>query len=245
MTSRLLYTVFAVVATAATSHAQSNLPSAPLQSGLPSAPLQSGLRSASLPDRPPTMPPPNVDRFRARRHTYAPRPFPRRHPGRKANVGFGYGYGPFIAAPEQEIAEEVVPNGFIHLQMQPGNAEVHIDGLYMGTVDDFRRLIPGRSLEAGEHRVELRANGYESATFTVLISPNETVTYRSDLKAAAAAPERPRSAVTLAEPKTFYVIPGCYAGDRPPQKARLRAGCDASKLRKIPPVVGVMARAQR
>ena len=31
-------------------------------------------------------------------------------------------------------------------------------------------------------------------------------------------------------PKTFFVIPGCYAGDRPPQKTALPQGCDISRL---------------
>jgi hypothetical protein len=31
-------------------------------------------------------------------------------------------------------------------------------------------------------------------------------------------------------PKTFYVIPGCYAGDRPPQSVALPPGCDISQL---------------
>jgi hypothetical protein len=37
------------------------------------------------------------------------------------------------------------------------------------------------------------------------------------------------------KPKTFYVIPGCYAGDRPPERDRIPRGCDVRKLRKIPP----------
>ncbi len=38
-------------------------------------------------------------------------------------------------------------------------------------------------------------------------------------------------------PKTFYVIPRCYAGDRPPERATLAPGCDIARLRTIPPVV--------
>jgi hypothetical protein len=35
---------------------------------------------------------------------------------------------------------------------------------------------------------------------------------------------------TAGPPKTFFVIPGCYAGDRPPKKMALPRGCDISKL---------------
>jgi len=45
-------------------------------------------------------------------------------------------------------------------------------------------------------------------------------------------PEPPK--VASLHPDTFYVIPGCYAGNRPPKPARLPKGCDASKLQEIP-----------
>ena len=35
-------------------------------------------------------------------------------------------------------------------------------------------------------------------------------------------------------PDTYYVIPGCYAGNRPPDPQRLPKGCDAAKLRTTP-----------
>lgn len=37
------------------------------------------------------------------------------------------------------------------------------------------------------------------------------------------------------KPKIFYVIPGCYAGDRPPALEWLPAGCDISKMRVVTP----------
>jgi hypothetical protein len=36
-------------------------------------------------------------------------------------------------------------------------------------------------------------------------------------------------------PRTFYVIPGCYAGDRRPVAEQLPAGCDIARLRIVPP----------
>ena len=35
-------------------------------------------------------------------------------------------------------------------------------------------------------------------------------------------------------PDTFYVIPGCYAGNRRPTEADLPAGCDLARLRVVP-----------
>ena len=52
-------------------------------------------------------------------------------------------------------------------------------------------------------------------------------------KSPAPVPEPPRIAVAHG-PDTFYVIPGCYAGNHPPNPDRLPEGCDLSKLRTLP-----------
>jgi hypothetical protein len=36
-------------------------------------------------------------------------------------------------------------------------------------------------------------------------------------------------------PKTFFVITGCYAGDRPPRKEWLAPGCDPARVRTVGP----------
>jgi hypothetical protein len=213
------------------------LRSASLPDRTPANPIPSTipLRSASLPDRTPTqpIPPPGDDLFRARPRDYAP-DFHRRPRHRHGfPIGLGYGYGPYFVGGEEP--RDAVPEprtGYLHLQMQPGDAQVYVDGFYMGSVDDFRRMMPGRSLEAGAHRVEVRAPGYETTAFNVLIPPNETVSYRTDLERAGGSVR----AVSVAPgvPKTFYVIPGCYAGDKPP-RGRLPRGCDRSRVRVVPP----------
>jgi len=35
-------------------------------------------------------------------------------------------------------------------------------------------------------------------------------------------------------PDTFYVIPGCYAGNRPPNPDRLPKDCNVGKLKTTP-----------
>ena len=51
----------------------------------------------------------------------------------------------------------------------------------------------------------------------------------------AAAPPSPAPADNRASaprrPEKFYVIPGCYAGNRPPEPKTLPVGCDIDKLR--------------
>jgi len=211
------------------------------------ASAQSGLRSASLPDRTPMnpIPPPAVDQFVATPRTYTPRsaPRPRHHRRYEYPIGYGYAGGYYYPEPESTRFEESQPNGYLYLQLEPSTAEVRVDGFYVGTVNDVRRLIPGRSLEAGPHRIELSAPGYATTGFDVLVQPSETITYRTDLEPL---PERrvAAAAVARAVPKTFYVIPGCYAGDKPPKNRPLPRGCSASKMRVIPPSVSTIARAR-
>lgn len=52
-----------------------------------------------------------------------------------------------------------------------------------------------------------------------------------------APPAERLPAAAPGHPKTFYVIPRCYAGDKPPERATLPPMCDMAKLRTIPPAV--------
>ncbi|HVZ23330.1 MAG TPA: hypothetical protein VG871_19795, partial [Vicinamibacterales bacterium] len=134
--------------------------------------------------------------------------------------------------------EAVVSNGYLALQVVPVTAEVFIDGLYVGTVNDVRGDARGEALAPGAHRLELRAPGYQPVALDLRVAPGRTTVYRGDL---ALLPPSPAPAVpaagAAAHPKAFYVIPGCYAGDSRPDAARLPRGCNLSNLRTIPAVL--------
>jgi hypothetical protein len=55
------------------------------------------------------------------------------------------------------------------------------------------------------------------------------------MSATVAPPTMPTPPMVPGPPKTFYVIPGCYAGDKPPAPEWLRPGCDRANMRIIPP----------
>jgi hypothetical protein len=59
---------------------------------------------------------------------------------------------------------------------------VFVDGLYRGIVDDFDGVFQRLKLEAGAHRLEIRAAGFRPLVFDVLVTPGETTTYRGDLR---------------------------------------------------------------
>ena len=115
--------------------------------------------------------------------------------------------------------------GSLQLQIEPLDASVYVDGYFKGSVADLRQ--PGVPLPAGSHRVEVRAAGFQSRTFDIRITDGETVTYRQMLDREVPPPSPP---VARAVPKTLYVIPNCYAGDRPPAAG---INCDRTKLRTI------------
>jgi hypothetical protein len=72
--------------------------------------------------------------------------------------------------------------GSLRLKIKPREAKVFIDGYFVGVVDSFDGLFQKLGLEAGGHRVEIRADGYEPLQFEVLITPGESVTYKGELK---------------------------------------------------------------
>jgi hypothetical protein len=156
---------------------------------------------------------------------------------------FGYGYG--VPAPYYETSmaetyravmaetyrrrQHEAARGALVLPSVPNMAQVYVDGHYVGIAEEFG--LGGRAikLDAGTHHVELRAAGYDTLSFNVVIEPNNIVRYRGEMQPIAAKP-----AVTTARPqatvvKTFYVIPNCYAGDKPPT-GTLPKGCDRKNL---------------
>lgn len=92
----------------------------------------------------------------------------------------GYGYG--SGAAYGSGSYDRVGTGSLRLKIKPRDAEVYVDGYFVGTVDEFDGLFQKLRIDAGGHRIEIRAEGYEVTAFDVLITPGETVTYQGELK---------------------------------------------------------------
>ena len=141
-------------------------------------------------------------------------------------------YAPYVMQGYRTPVHRVpLPRGALVLETLPDEAQVSVDGYYIGVAQEFG--LRGRPLDlvAGPHRIELRAPGYQLLTFSVLIEPNEIVRYRGDMRPVVHAPAPlPRPVVIQSQtPQSVYVIPNCFAGNRPP-KGNLPAGCDAKKV---------------
>jgi len=72
--------------------------------------------------------------------------------------------------------------GSMRLKVKPADAQVYVDGYFVGTVDNFDGAFQRLAIEEGAHKVEVRAEGLETVQFDVMIIPGETVTYKGELK---------------------------------------------------------------
>lgn len=103
----------------------------------------------------------------------------------------GYGWGsPGYAAgyPVAGSASQWYYTGSLKLKVKPRNAEVYVDGYYVGVVDDFDGIFQELTLSADpnagvSHRIEIRAPGAEPIVFEVRLQPGQVITYRGELPA--------------------------------------------------------------
>jgi hypothetical protein len=156
---------------------------------------------------------------------------------------YGWGLPSMLPAPAPAPAAATEATGTLWLDIEPrGTGEVYIDGYLAGTTLDVRGSM---TLDAGAHRVEVRADGYQPVGVDVRIEAGGAVTLRRTLQPLSAAPEPQAAALPADAPvqpapapiarKPVYYIPGCYLGDVPPKDAGLPPTCDPSKTVVVKP----------
>jgi hypothetical protein len=89
--------------------------------------------------------------------------------------GYGYGGGASTSYGRGE-------QGNLKLKVKPRAAKVYVDGYFVGPVDQFDGALQKLALNTGRHKVEIKADGFETAEFDVLINPEQTVTFQGELK---------------------------------------------------------------
>ena len=70
----------------------------------------------------------------------------------------------------------------LRLKIKPSNAEVFVDGYFVGVVNDFDGMFQRLRIEPGPHRVEVRAPGYETLDVDVRLTSGHTTVYQGELK---------------------------------------------------------------
>jgi hypothetical protein len=79
--------------------------------------------------------------------------------------------------------------GYLVLNVQPASAEVFIDSNYLGIVNGWRdRTIP---LASGDRRVEVRADGFITQRFDILIRTDEQVVLTLEMEPVLELQESP------------------------------------------------------
>jgi hypothetical protein len=83
--------------------------------------------------------------------------------------------------PASIACDASAPCGGLSFDITPGNAQIYVDGLFAGVVDDFDDVSAPLLLAPGGHFVEIRLAGYRTATFDVTIVPGEVTPYQGTL----------------------------------------------------------------
>jgi hypothetical protein len=98
--------------------------------------------------------------------------------------GFGnvYGGGYGSGGGGYSVSQGYRDNGSLRLKINPKQAQIFVDGYYVGVVDSYDGAFQKLGLDGGDHKIELKADGYEPLAFDVLITPGETVTYKGEMK---------------------------------------------------------------
>lgn len=118
---------------------------------------------------------------------YAPRPY---------RPGFSLGFGIFFGRPfPYRYSYPVSPYGYstvvpavayggISFEMSPGDADLYVDGDYVGVVDEFDGRAEPLTLAAGRHRIELQAPGYAPMAFDVDVLPGQVIPFQGAMQPA-------------------------------------------------------------
>lgn len=72
--------------------------------------------------------------------------------------------------------------GHVKVKVRPNEAQVYVDGYYVGVVDEFDGPFQRLSLPEGPHRVEVKAQGFATLALDVRVLVNHTITVRGELR---------------------------------------------------------------
>jgi hypothetical protein len=78
--------------------------------------------------------------------------------------------------------EASAPCGGLSFDITPESAQVYVDGVFAGSVDDFTPGSAPLLLAPGAHYVEIRFAGYRTASFDVTIAAGEVTPYEGALE---------------------------------------------------------------
>ncbi len=104
---------------------------------------------------------------------YAPRVYGSYYVGTDYYSGGDYyGVEPYMAKPAVSVY------GGMSFDIQPSDADLFIDGEYVGTVGTFSPAGEPLTLTPGEHRIAIQRDGYRPMEWDVTVEPGQVIPYR-------------------------------------------------------------------
>ena len=74
------------------------------------------------------------------------------------------------------------PCGGVSFDVFPGDAQVSVEGVFVGTVDSFSATRPPLVLAPGQHYIEIRMPGYRTEVFETTVNAGEVIPYQGTLE---------------------------------------------------------------
>jgi PEGA domain-containing protein len=72
--------------------------------------------------------------------------------------------------------------GGVSFDITPGDAQVYVDGSYMGVVSNFSATSEPLTLTVGRHSIEIRAAGYKTRAFEADVTPGQVIPYQGTME---------------------------------------------------------------
>ena len=90
---------------------------------------------------------------------------------------YGYPYGPYPYP-----AYSYAPWSSARIEVRPRDAQVFVDGNFVGVVDSFDGVFQRLDVPAGEHEIAIYMPGYHTYTERTLFRPGESYHFKTDLQ---------------------------------------------------------------
>ena len=111
------------------------------------------------------------------------------------------------------------PTGAIRLKVKPREAEVFVDGYYVGLVNEFDGVFQRLRLEPGPKQLKIRSPGFRTLIVEVRIIAGRTVTYEARMQAGDPGPEpRPEPPAAVHESTPPKNLSGLPMSGKAPQR---------------------------
>ena len=151
--------------------------------------------------------------------------------------GYGYGYGQYPYPYYGPIVYDY--SGSARLQVTPRNAQVYIDGYFVGVVDSFDGNLQRLHVEAGEHELQLYLEGHRTFTQKVLFPRGGTLRITHVMQPlgpgeSAGPPPKPDESMRATPSNTVSGASGATAARERAIRVRLPAAACPARRRRHP-----------